>query len=260
MKLISRLLIKLTNYPRAIVEGLTWKYSGLDSRLLELKNRFEGQPMLVVGNGPSLNSTPLDQFVGIPSLGMNKIDLLFPRTTWRPSMIITVNTMVVHQHAKNFAVSEIPIYNCWKTRWFMPRKDRYKVNYFYQNPGHEFSHDIAKGIGIAGTVTYSCLQFAHYMGANPVILFGVDHNFSKDTKTPTYETRSGPDKDHFDPNYFASGTMWGIPNLERNELAYRTAKEAYEETGRKIYDATIGGKLQIFEKISVEKALSLCGR
>jgi hypothetical protein len=98
------------------------------------------------------------------------------------------------------------------------------------------------------------------MGANPVILFGVDHNFSKDTKTPTYETRSGPDKDHFDPNYFASGTMWGIPNLERNELAYRTAREAYEKSGRKIYDATIGGKLQIFEKISVEKALSLCGR
>jgi hypothetical protein len=256
----SSLLIRLAYYPRAYLSGLTWKLSGQGSGLTELKGRFEGQPMLVVGNGPSLNSTPLDQFAGIPSLGMNKIDLLFARTTWRPSMIITINSMVVYQHAANFAASEIPIYNCWKTRWLIPRKDRGKVNYFYQTPGHEFSHDITKGVGIAGTVTYSCLQFAHYMGANPVILFGVDHSFSKDSKTPTYETRKGPDSDHFDPNYFASGTKWGIPNLERNELAYRTAKEAYGKSGRVIYDATIGGKLQVFEKISVEKALSLCGR
>lgn len=254
------LLLRMTYYPRSIVSGLTWRISGQGKILEDLKGRFEGKPMLVVGNGPSLNSTPLDKFAGVPSLGMNKIDMIFPRTTWRPTMIVTVNGVVVQQHAEHFAVSEIPVYISWKARWLMPRRIRNKVNYFYQWPGHEFSNDITKGVGVAGTVTYACLQFAYYMGANPVVIFGVDHNFSKDSKSPVYETRKGPDSDHFDPNYFAAGTKWGIPNLDRSELAYRTAKDAFEKSGRSVFDATVGGKLDVFEKISVDRALSICQR
>ncbi|MDP6075069.1 MAG: hypothetical protein QGI26_08775, partial [Myxococcota bacterium] len=66
--------------------------------------------MLIVGNGPSLNSTPLDDFSHIPAIGMNKIDLLYPRVEWRPSLVICTNNLVIQQHAESLASSTVPVY------------------------------------------------------------------------------------------------------------------------------------------------------
>ncbi len=253
-------LMRLTFYPRYLLSGVTYRMSGLAPRLQSLRNKYAGQPMLVVGNGPSLNRTPLDKFAGVPSIGMNKIDLLFPRTTWRPSLIIVTNNIVVKQHAMSFAESDIPVYVSWKARWFIPRHLRKKVAYYYTKPSSKFSTDIKSGAGTGTTVTYAALQFAYYMGADPVILFGVDHSFSKVANSIRIERREGPDSDHFDPNYFASGTFWGLPDLDANEVAYLGSRRAFEKDERKILDATIDGKLQVFDKISVDEALRLCGR
>ena len=102
------------------------------------------------------------------------------------------------------------------------------------------------------------MQFAYSMGANPVILFGVDHSFKTEGSANTIEVRKGEDVNHFDPNYFAAGQRWGIPNLDGSELAFQKAKEAFEKDGRTIYDATINGKLQIFPKITVDEARQHC--
>jgi hypothetical protein len=258
--MVSGALLRWTYHPRYFLAGVTYSLSNQREKLSELKDKYAGKPMLLVGNGPSLNRTPLDQFAGLPSIGMNKIDMLFDRTTWRPSMIVTVNSMVVRQHAEQFAASEIPVYISWKARWFMPRRLRHRINYFYQTASPAFSTDITKGVGSMATVTYACLQFAYSMGANPVILVGVDHSYSKVSTSYSYETRKGPDSDHFDPNYFASGTLWGIPNLDDSESAYRAARHAFEQDGRTVLDATVDGKLQVFDKISIEQALERCGR
>jgi hypothetical protein len=49
-------------------------------------------------------------------------------------------------------------------------------------------------------------------------------------------------------DYYKKGMGWRIPDYKGEELAYRMALKAFEADGRKIYDATIGGKLQIFPK------------
>ena len=67
------------------------------------------------------------------------------------------------------------------------------------------------------------------------------------------ETRSADvDDNHFHPNYFPKGYKWQSPDLLRSEIAYGLAKEAFEMDGRKIFDATIGGKCEVFEKIDYE--------
>jgi hypothetical protein len=33
---------------------------------------------------------------------------------------------------------------------------------------------------------------------------------------------------------------------------YKRAKEVFEENGRKIYNSTVGGKLEIFERVPLE--------
>lgn len=250
-----RQILGWTKPARYAVDDMLFRMSDNGAVLAELKDRYVGKPMLVAGNGPSLNNTPLDDFAHIPAIGMNKIDLLFPRVKWRPSMIVCINNMVVKQHADTFAVSDIPVYLSWKSRWFAPRSS--SIHYFNMSLSEKFSQDVSRRVGSAATVTYPALQFAYYLGADPIILVGVDHNFDKTGKDHIYEKREGADVNHFDPNYFKSGTYWGLPNLEASERAFMQARQAFERSGRRIVDATVGGKLEIFKKVSIDEAKAM---
>jgi hypothetical protein len=67
---------------------------------------------------------------------------------------------------------------------------------------------------------------------------------------------TGPDASHFDPNYFSKGFKWQLPDLENSEVSYKRARKAFEDAGRRIVDATVGGALSIFPKLPLEEALS----
>jgi hypothetical protein len=38
--------------------------------------------------------------------------------------------------------------------------------------------------------------------------------------------------------------------VERIEKAFRRARDIYEENGRRIFNATIGGKLEVFDRVN----------
>jgi hypothetical protein len=86
------------------------------------------------------------------------------------------------------------------------------------------------------------------MGFQEVVLIGVDHNFVTQGKPNTTITSTGDDPNHFSGAYFGQGFRWQLPDLETSERGYRLAKEAYESAGRRVLDATVGGKLTIFPK------------
>lgn len=235
-----------------------------DPRTLELlealREKIAGKPILVAGNGPSLAETPLDRFRHLPAIGMNKIDLLFPTVAWRPTLIVAVNNLVVRQHRAEFANSNVPVFLASKCRWFLNRHERDAVHFFRNRPSREFSTNVLEGLGsISPTVTYSALQFAYSLGADPVILVGVDHRFDTDPAQSGIERREQPDVNHFSPDYFQPGQYWGLPDLAGSEQSYLRARAAFEAAGRRIYDATIGGALTVFPKISVDEALALTG-
>lgn len=246
---------------RYTVDGWLYRRSpAMAEWLRALRVRTEGRPMIILGNGPSVNRTPLDDFAAVPAIGLNKINLLFDRVKWRPTLICCVNNLVVKQNRDFFATSEIPVFLSWKSRWFMGGRTGSNLHYFLGRPTIEFSKDAAEWVaGFGATVTYTAMQFAYTLGANPVILFGVDHSFAAKGPKQAIRRMEGPDPNHFDPNYFAKGTHWGLPDLEGSELAYRLARQAFEAAGRRILDATIDGKLEVFPKISVAEAKRLCG-
>lgn len=227
--------------------------------LQNIEGIYDGQPLLIVCNGPSLNETPLEDFMEIPSIGMNKINLIFDRTRWRPDYIVTSQPFVVKQNKNFWNNTEIPCFVSWKNRWVMDQRTKKRLNFFLQRNTFDFSEDLVTGLGQCGTITYTALQFAYYMKANPVIIVGMDHNFDVPADTPrgSVERRQGADKSHFDSNYFASGSLWQVPDLVSTEIGYRNAKKAFENAGRSVFDATVNGKCNIFEKISMTQALDL---
>lgn len=236
-----------------------WFYSQPDRTrrvLAGLRARAKGKPVLVVGNGPSLNQTPLAEFSHLPAIGMNKIDLLYSRTAWRPALVVCENDLVVRQHRQAFRESEIPVFLAWKCRCHVGRCENPNLHYFKSQATVEFSKDASAWVaGLGWTVTYTALQFAYFLGGNPIVLFGIDHRF--DAEGSGIAKRSSPDLNHFDPSYFSPGQRWGLPDLEASEAAYRLAQSAFDNDGRRVLDATIDGGLEVFPKITLGEARNI---
>jgi hypothetical protein len=87
------------------------------------------------------------------------------------------------------------------------------------------------------------------MGFKNAILIGVDHNFATNGAPNTTVVSQGDDQSHFDPEYFGKGFRWQLPDLETSERGYWLARKSFEDAGRLIVDATVGGKLQVFPKV-----------
>jgi hypothetical protein len=100
-------------------------------------------------------------------------------------------------------------------------------------------------------VTYVAMQLAFHFGFREVILLGVDHSFATSGPANRLVTATEPDLNHFDQAYFGPGVKWQLPDLEVSEASYRLARKAFEEAGRTIVDATVGGKLTVFPKVAM---------
>jgi hypothetical protein len=255
--MIGELLLK-SRYIRYPINKMLFRAFNHHRKLKVFRNKHLGETILIVGNGPSLNNTPLDKFK-IPSIGMNKINLIYDRTTWRPSYILCNNGLVMNQNREYFKTTSIPVVLDYKAAFLNIRASN--IRYFLPHFKDTFSEDFDENVGVSGTVTYTALQYAYYLGVKRIIIVGVDHNFkgyTNDKISSKIETFKGEDENHFDPNYF-KGMKWGVPDMARSEIGYRRASEFLTKRNIEIYDATVNGKLNIFPKISIDEATEMIG-
>lgn len=217
-------------------------------RLHPFHNIHKGERCFVLGNGPSLKNTDLTKLRNEKTLGMNRIYLLFNDLGYQTSYYLSVNDLVVEQCAEDIQHLNIPRFVSWRSRkWLQPEANLFFLYTTYTGPG--FSTNLSGRLWEGATVTYVALQVAFFLGFQEVYLIGVDHNFTTQGKPNTTVVSQGDDPNHFSPQYFGKGFRWQLPDLETSERAYQMAREAYENAGRKIFDATIGGQLQVFEKV-----------
>jgi hypothetical protein len=232
-----------------------WRRTAME-RLAALKDIHKGRRAFIIGNGPSLKQTDLSKLNGEISFGMNRIYLMFPELGFSTTYLSIVNDLVIEQTASDLAALEIPKFITWRSRRFFDAAQFSGSKYTnlptflyttYDAP--RFSPDVRWRVWEGATVTYVTMQLAFHMGFDEVILIGVDHNYTTTGKPNTTITSEGDDPNHFSGQYFGKGFRWQLPDLETSEIAYRMARKAYENAGRRIMDATVGGKLTIFEKI-----------
>ena len=130
-----------------------------------------------------------------------------------------------------------------------------RVNYTNYHKFPNFSTDAVRQLWVGGTVSYLCLQLAYHMGFSDVHLVGFDHNYTipSDAKIDgnRIETTS-TDPNHFHPDYFGKGYRWHNPRVDRMEIAYVRAREQFEATGRRVFNATVGGKLEVFDRVNYD--------
>ncbi len=217
-------------------------------RLGALKDVHKGQRCFILGNGPSLKNTDVSKLKHEYTFGMNRVYLAFPEWGFETSYFVSINDLVIEQCAEDIRALPMPKFLSWRSRQYLTPTDL--ISFLHTTyTGPEFARDVRGRVWEGATVTYVAMQLAFYMGFEKVILIGVDHSFKSTGKPNTTVVSQGDDPDHFDTNYFGKGFRWQLPDLDTSEIGYQMARAAYEQAGREIVDATIGGKLTIFKKI-----------
>jgi hypothetical protein len=229
-------------------------------RLEPFRNKHSGERCFIIGNGPSLNRMDLSLLKDCTCFGLNKIYMIFERAGLKIDYHVAVNPLVIQQGADDFAKIGCPSFLAYHASRGVV-DDFADANYLmtssYRPAPYTFTPDITFPLHEGYTVTYVAMQIAFYMGFSEVYLIGVDHNFSVSGQPNEKQVLGGEDVNHFDPDYF-KGQEWHLPDLEASELSYSMARFFYNRAQRKIFDATLDGKLKIFPKISYQDALARC--
>ncbi|MBN1669029.1 MAG: DUF115 domain-containing protein [Anaerolineales bacterium] len=228
-----------------------WRRESI-ARLAALKDQYRGQRCFIIGNGPSLKHTDISKLKGEYTFGMNRIYLAFADWGFPTSFLVSVNDLVIEQCYQDFQALEMPKFFSWRSHKLLYPQgspDAFTHFLFTTYTGPKFAQDVAGRLWEGATVTYVCLQLAFHMGFEQVILVGVDHSFASQGRPNTTVVSDGDDPNHFDPRYFGRGFRWQLPDLDTSEQGYWLARQTYESAGRQVFDATVGGKLQVFPKV-----------
>lgn len=237
-------------------DALAWHWAGLSeinrARLEKYRNIHQGERCVIMANGPSLGRMELGKLAGEHTMSMNRAYLLYKQWGFLPSYYVCINELVLEQFANDIAQLKMPKFlNHNRRNLFESSVADESMMFMRFGFGlvDSFGGDVTESLSSGGTVTYASLQLAYFMGFNEVVLVGLDHDFVEKGVPNTTEVRkSDKDESHCHPDYFPKGIKWQLPDLYRSELAYAMAREAFEKNGRRILDATVGGKCTIFEK------------
>lgn len=223
-------------------------------QLNAIKNKYTGKKAVILCNGPSLNRVDFSLLSDVYTFGLNKINLLFDRSNFRPNAIVAVNPFVIEQNKAFYSQTNINLFLDSCAHKVIHHRQNiiflHSVGYF------KFARDCSVSVFQSATVTFVALQLAFHMGFSDVALVGCDHNFAV-KGTPNKTVTSG-DKDdsHFDSRYFSGGQKWQLPDLVMSEAGYSLAQSVFNSWGRRLVNSTDGGQLEILKRVNLKDFLS----
>lgn len=189
---------------------------------------------VVVGNGESLNQTPLER-IKHPTFAVNRIHKIYPSTAWRPMYYVRTEPVEADPDPDNFHAEcrlhvdlgeQCRFPKIWK-EWL----GEYP-NVVYRNTCRHFSRNYVPSgwhlpmICDYGTVITAAIQWAVLEGFEEVCLVGCDMTGA-----------------HFTNDYIGAVNppLW----LKAHELARR-------ECPIPIYNCTLGGNLEVYKRKPIE--------
>jgi len=265
---------------QARAEGLAGARTA--STMNGFRDRHRNERCFILGNGPSLNQTDLSLLKDETVFASNGVDLLFDRIDWRPTYYACVDSRVLPDRAD--AVKAMLQANPDMTGFFpnrltdhggkdAPRDTRGLIGvlpnavFFSERPNDPtrgvegmFAFDLNDGLVQPYTVTITLMQLAAWMGFAEIVLIGCDTDYV----VPVSVRQDGPsveggkllltstaddDPNHFDPRYFGKDRQWHQPQVGKMIQHYQYAAQALASKGVRVVNATVGGKLEVFDRV-----------
>ena len=216
----------------------------------KFKNKHKGKRCFIIATGPSLTFEDLEVLKNNKEIciSMNTIVDVLPLTKWRPTYYAVLDAIglelweekikavdceasFIADSSINFDYETLPdnahIYHV------LTGKEIYRGKYF--------SEQCSDFIYNKGTITYVCMQLAVYMGFEKIYLLGVDFNYK--SQMGNYLKN---DNETIQSEQYIKISDYYV------ERAYKIAREYADSHGIKIYNATRGGKLEVFERVNFD--------
>lgn len=205
---------------------------------------YNGKRCFLVATGPSLSIADLDLLEKNREIciSVNSIFKAFEKTKWKPDYYVIADPIFACENRKiidslniTYKLVSDQCVEFWKYE-----HDNNVIVYHHNASDccYDFSEDISR-VSYAGyTITYICMQIAVYMGFQEIYLLGVDCNYSRGSRNNHFMKEDKPD--HMNHNE------------DKMLLAYQSAKQYADEHDIKIYNATRGGMLEVFERVDFD--------
>ncbi|WP_080760017.1 6-hydroxymethylpterin diphosphokinase MptE-like protein [Alteromonas macleodii] len=236
----------------------------------ELHNKYVGQRCFILGNGPSLNKTDVTLLKDEFTFGVNSIFLMTKENGFKPSFFVVEDNVVFSENKTEIDNYDgvIKLFPKHYLEQLSPQKNAYSFNMnqeFYNRSKKArfgvpyFNNDNSEAFFCGQSVTYINLQLAYYLGFSEVYLIGMDFSYSKPkghVQNGNHIKSDADDVNHFHKDYFGKGKTWKDPRLGRVLRSYYRAKHEFEVDGRKIFNATAGGELELFDRVKFEAVVA----
>lgn len=213
----------------------------------KLRNKYQGKRCFIVCTGPSLSFADLEKIKNEYSFGMNSIVKVLNQTDWKPTfygiqdenVYEKLQGSIMAANIAEFFVSDRLQLDKKEAKIHSFHLDFYGHRFICERPRYKFSNDPSICVFDGFSITYSLMQIAIYMGFTEIYLLGCDCNYDRD-----------PDKQHFvssghiDPNASKMGRL--------QNLAFEEANDYAKKHNVRVLNATRGGKLETFERVSFD--------
>jgi hypothetical protein len=199
----------------------------------------------------------LDKLIDEDTFGVNRIFQIYDKTKWRPTYYCCCDKdawiyckLFFEDNAvksKLFLENELDIdkrnSNDIYKYYGMPHfsLERHKSKQFSQI---NFAENLEKGMYVPYTISVIAIQLAIYMGYSEIYLLGMDCSYSTDPKN-NYQEELRMRYTNIDHKYA----------YHNHTSSFLVAKGYAEANGLKIYNATRGGNLEVFERVDIDDLL-----
>ena len=219
-----------------------------ESIILSLKNRHKGDKCFIVGTGPSIRKTNLSLLKNQIVFGVNTLYRAMEEYDFDCLYYAVSDGKVWDKHHKKIRELDTKLFlSSDVARQVIKQKSIPSNSILLRTKGYmsvtnEFSSDPTKYVIGGHTVIIDiCLQLAFYMGFKEVYLIGTDYS-NLGTRWDGLKTEN-------------TKKSMGLYDSSRVIKNFNTCRDFYEKHGRKIYNATKGGALEVFKRVDLEKVI-----
>jgi len=253
----------------------------IPSRTLDFfRNNPKSDSIVIVGNGPSLASTPLN--FRFPSFAMNRIAQLYPSSSWRPDYFLCTTTNIADPDWRSDILKSIelgiPCFVWENLLEYLPTNYSNVVpikcafgDVVTNQPSLSLwcSDPLNKPLSKFGTSLLVAVQLAVFMGYKNIYLVGCDLGFKDPillhriaSKFVRYSNKlfkkfdfqlkiEFDDSNHFSSSYGTPGYSSKILN-QNMKCAHEIIKLASKTHDFVVYNASLSQGLVIHEKVNIE--------
>lgn len=262
--------VSLCRYIIFKIRKFAFQISKYSLKLKKVKSTAKTERCFVIGNGPSLTIEDLETLHtnGEVCFASNGICGIFDKTEWKPDVYAIIDSNAFKMVQDHLPVIEkyvkyvfLSIIDAKQNSIYAKIIDNSNVYPFFHNQlggkadkkSISFSHDISKFIGDGYTVTCTLIQIAMYMGYKEIYLLGVDHTLNyKADSNGNIELKAYHFKGAQNIDKPIKLTQYAQDVFEYSTNGYKLCEKESRRSGVRIYNATRGGKLEVFERVNFD--------